>query len=81
MSAIPVVKHANITILPERDGLKLPGNTTAAYSCLSGYELENPDNNIAKCEYALENLAGRPFDPIFIKITVIARPNAVFSVI
>ena len=61
MSAIPVVKHANITILPGRDGLKLPGNTTATYTCVSGYELENPDNNIAKCEYVFKNLQNHQF--------------------
>ena len=56
LSAVPVVKHANFTILPAHDGSKLPVNTTATYTCVSGYELENPDNNIAKCEYAFKNL-------------------------
>ena len=50
-----MVKHANFTIFPEHDGLKLPGNTIAAYTCVSGYKLENPDNRIVKCEYGLDH--------------------------
>lgn len=41
-----MVQHANFTILPGHGG-----NATVAYSCVSGYELENPDNNIVECEY------------------------------
>ena len=60
-STVPVVKHANFTISPEHDGSKLPVNTTAAYTCVSGYELESPDNNIAKCGYnTVKSVTGRP---------------------
>ena len=55
-----MVNNTNIPTLPEHDGLMLPGNTTVAYSCTSGYKLENPDNNIAKCEYEFKNRTGRP---------------------
>ena len=55
-----MVKNASIKNMPEHDGLMLPGNTTVAYSCTSGYKLENPDNNIAKCEYEFKNRTGRP---------------------
>ena len=51
MSSVPTVKHANFTILPGHGGSMLPGRATVAYSCVSGYELENPDNNIVECEY------------------------------
>ena len=60
MRTVPVVKKASIKNMPEHDGLMLPGNTTVAYSCVSGYELENPDNNIARCEYEFKNRTGRP---------------------
>ena len=46
--------------MSEHDSLMLPGNTTVAYSCAPGYELENQDNNIAKYEYEFKNRTGRP---------------------
>ena len=58
----PMVKHANITKWPEANSPMLPGNTTVTYSCLPGYELENPNNTLAKCVYALKNRTGRPVD-------------------
>ena len=60
MRTVPEVKNAGNKSMPEHDGLMLPGNTTVAYSCASGYELENPDNNIAKCEYEFKDRTGRP---------------------
>ena len=59
MRTVPEVKNAGNKSMPEHDGLMLPGNTTVAYSCASGYELENPDNNIAKCEYEFKDRTGR----------------------
>ena len=54
-----MVKNASIKNLPEHDGLMLPGNTTVAYSCAPGYQLEKPDNNFANCEYEFKNRTGR----------------------
>ena len=54
-----MVKNASIRIMPVHDGLMLTGNTTVDYSCAPGYKLENPDNNIAKCEYEFKNRTGR----------------------
>ena len=58
-STAPVVTHANITNWIDHDGQKLPGKTTVTYSCVPGYELENPNNNFSRCVYALKNLTGR----------------------
>ena len=57
-STAPVVTNANITKWIDHDGKKLPDNTTVTYSCLPGYELENPNNNFARCVYELNDPTG-----------------------
>ena len=46
--------------MPQSNGLMLPGNVNVPYTCETGYELENPEINAAKCDYAFEDRAGRP---------------------
>ena len=45
---------------PKSNGLMLPGNVTVKYTCATGYELEKPEINAAKCDYAFEDRVGRP---------------------
>ena len=56
---VPAVQNGYATINSKNDGLMLPGNITAAYSCVPGYQLENPKKYISKCEYHFQNRAGR----------------------
>ena len=46
--------------LPKTNGLMLPGNVTVTYTCATGYVLANPEINVAKCDYAFKDRAGRP---------------------
>ena len=60
LDAVPEVEDASIKGKPVHDGLMLPGNISVTYSCSPGFELEDPDNNAARCEYSFKNREGAP---------------------
>ena len=59
MKAVPAIPHAYARNPSNGGSLILPGNFSMIYSCMPGYELDNPKNNAATCEYQFKNRTGR----------------------
>ena len=60
MRAVPAIKDAYIPNMPQNNGLLLPRSITVTYSCLPGFELENPSDNTATCDYDFQSRKGAP---------------------
>ena len=66
---IPAVDHATHELqrfLPNtshpqlyRQNFSIPNHVNVTYTCKEGYHLEQPDNNVIRCEYNTEERKGR----------------------
>ena len=74
--AIPVVKDAYITSMPEylarNKDLPVFGGVSVTYACVPGFALKNPASNVAKCEYGYAPREGAPYDDAY-KVTTYWR--------